>query len=139
MKYALVITMLLAAGLIGCEKQEQSFDGYPQDDPASLGPAVSTPEFPDDEYQSRPPAVDGTDSDWSNDGEVGRIDEQPAEPADSGDGTSTYVVRKGDGLMSIARRELGDASRWREILKLNPEIQDPDKIKVGQTLKLPAK
>lgn len=44
-------------------------------------------------------------------------------------------VREGDTLEKIARRELGDAARWREIQQLNGV--DPRKIKVGQVLQLP--
>ncbi|MFC8124645.1 N-acetylmuramoyl-L-alanine amidase [Streptomyces sp. NPDC057302] len=55
-----------------------------------------------------------------------------------GTGTSTYTVRKGDTLSTIARAKLGDAARWREIAKLN-NLPDPDELKVGQKLKLPKK
>ena len=52
-------------------------------------------------------------------------------PADSG---KTYVVRKGDSPYSIADKLKVDASA---ILKLNG-IDDPKKIKPGQTLRIPA-
>jgi nucleoid-associated protein YgaU len=55
----------------------------------------------------------------------------------AGAGGRTYVVRAGDALTAIARRELGDASRWREIAALNPKV-DPDRLLVGQSLALPA-
>jgi hypothetical protein len=51
-------------------------------------------------------------------------------------GRRVYVVKKGDTLSKIAARELGKASRWREIAKLN-NLRDPNKLKVGQRLKLP--
>lgn len=55
-------------------------------------------------------------------------------------GAGTYTVQKGDGLMSIARVQLGNASRWKEIATLNPEIAAPGyAIRVGQVIKLPAK
>lgn len=48
----------------------------------------------------------------------------------------TYIVKQGDTLMSIAAHELGKASRWTEIAKLN-DIRDPRSIKPKQRLRLP--
>jgi nucleoid-associated protein YgaU len=48
------------------------------------------------------------------------------------------VVKKGDTLLSIARRELGDERRWQEIRSLNPGL-DPAKLAIGMRVKLPAK
>ncbi|MHC4832518.1 MAG: LysM peptidoglycan-binding domain-containing protein, partial [Planctomycetota bacterium] len=49
-------------------------------------------------------------------------------------------VRPGDTLTSIARRHLGDGGRWREIHLANRETigSDPDALKVGMVLVLPA-
>lgn len=47
-----------------------------------------------------------------------------------------YVVRKGDSLELIARRELGSAERSDEIMTHNEGL-DPRRLRVGQTLKLP--
>lgn len=50
----------------------------------------------------------------------------------------TYKVVKGDTLMTIAKKKLGNASRWREIKNLNPgKVRDPKHLKTGITLKLP--
>jgi nucleoid-associated protein YgaU len=49
----------------------------------------------------------------------------------------TYTIKKGDLLRSIARTQLGDENRWKEIQSLNPSV-DPSKLVVGATLKLPA-
>lgn len=46
-----------------------------------------------------------------------------------------YKVQKGDTLWAIAKRELGDGSRYRELAKLNG-IATPNKISVGQVIKL---
>lgn len=48
-----------------------------------------------------------------------------------------YTVRQGDSLGSIAARLLHSSSKWHEIAKLN-NIRDPNSIKVGQRLKIPA-
>lgn len=50
---------------------------------------------------------------------------------------STYTVRKGDTLSAIAQSQLGSASRWPEIARLN-SLDDPDLIYPGQQLAMPA-
>lgn len=47
----------------------------------------------------------------------------------------SYVVRPGDSFQRIAKRELGDANRWKEIQALNGGI-DPRRLMVGVTLKI---
>jgi nucleoid-associated protein YgaU len=53
--------------------------------------------------------------------------------------TKTYTVDSGDNLSAIAKQELGDANRWREIYELNKELigKNPDLIQPGMELKLP--
>jgi nucleoid-associated protein YgaU len=49
-----------------------------------------------------------------------------------------YIVRRGDTLSGIAQRELGDTSRWPEILERNRDvINNPDRISPDQVLILP--
>jgi len=60
----------------------------------------------------------------------------PAEPPAKSTVPRTYIVKKGDGLMKIARERLGDVTKWREIAKLN-HLVPPYIIKVGQELLLP--
>ena len=51
-----------------------------------------------------------------------------------------YTVKAGDTLSKLAKAHLGDAKRYMEIFNLNKAIlKDPDMIKVGQKLQLPAK
>ena len=57
-----------------------------------------------------------------------------AEPAES----KTYTVVSGDSLSKIAKREYGDALKWRAIFEANRDaIKDPDLIYPGQVLKIP--
>ena len=49
-----------------------------------------------------------------------------------------YQVKKGDTLESIAKEQLGDASRVNDILELNPQLSADEKLKVGSIIKLPA-
>jgi hypothetical protein len=68
-----------------------------------------------------------------------RVDERLKHAASwSPGGTSTYTVRKGDTLWSIAASQLGDGARWKDIATLNA-LKDADALGVGQQLKLPEK
>ena len=54
----------------------------------------------------------------------------------AGGSGGTYTVQKGDTLWSIAMKTYGQGKRWRDIAS-NNGIQDPSKLRVGQTLQLP--
>jgi len=50
-----------------------------------------------------------------------------------------YTVASGDTLGKIAKEFYGDASQYPKIFEANTEIlENPDKIYVGQTLRIPA-
>ena len=52
----------------------------------------------------------------------------------------TYTVEAGDTLSKIAKDHLGSANAWNKIYEANrDQLDDPDKIKPGQVLKLPPK
>ena len=60
------------------------------------------------------------------------------QPTDTIGSAKTYVVVEGDSLSRIAKREYGDASKWRTIYEANKDlIKDPDLIYPGQTLQIP--
>jgi len=49
-----------------------------------------------------------------------------------------YQVKKNDRYVSIAREQLGDAARWRELHELNKDkFPDPQMIREGVRIKLP--
>lgn len=48
---------------------------------------------------------------------------------------ATYTVKKGDCLWNIAKKQLGDGAKYKEIAKKNG-ISDPNRIYPGQVLKL---
>ena len=50
----------------------------------------------------------------------------------------TYVIKKGDVLSRIARRLLGKSSRWPEIKKLNPKL-DERNLRPGIQINVPAR
>ncbi len=92
---------------------------------------------PEAHEPARPPAGQQT-------GGASKKDQKPTrdvarEEASGGD-TFVYVVQPSDSLALIARTQLGDESRWREIWNLNREvIPNPSIIRAGQRLKLPGK
>jgi nucleoid-associated protein YgaU len=54
-------------------------------------------------------------------------------------GGSTYTVVKGDTLSKIAQELLGKASDYTQIFEANrDQLDNPDHIKPGQVLKIPA-
>ena len=64
---------------------------------------------------------------------------QPVAVGTSGAGARTYTVKAGDTLSKIAKETLGDANAYMKIFNANKDqLSDPDKIKPGQVLKLPA-
>ena len=52
-------------------------------------------------------------------------------------GARKYTVKQGDTLGGIAARELGSATRWTDIQKINDNLA-PEKLRVGMTINLPA-
>ena len=85
---------------------------------------------------------------------VGKVDDRlevagPAAAAQGGAGKSAapaaeaavfYTVKEGDNLSKIAKQHYGDASKYQRIFEANkPMLKDPDKIYVGQTLRIPPK
>jgi len=52
--------------------------------------------------------------------------------------TQWYEVKSGDTLWEIAKEHYGDGNLYTEIFKANQDVlTDPDKIKVGQKLRIP--
>lgn len=49
---------------------------------------------------------------------------------------TSYTVKEGDTMSSIAQEWFGDAGKWELIAKANPLV-DPAKLKIGQVLRLP--
>lgn len=48
-----------------------------------------------------------------------------------------YTVQAGDELWTVAERELGDGSRWRDLLPLNNGLSEDSRLVPGQVLILP--
>ncbi len=63
---------------------------------------------------------------------------QPLPAVGGGPQQQEYEVAPGDSLSKIARRFYGDASQYMRIFEANrDQLQDPDRIRVGQRLRIP--
>ncbi len=81
--------------------------------------------------------------------EAAAVSSQTAPVTGSGQGSAATVastqparmiqVKSGDTLSKIAKEQLGNANRYREIFEANkPMLKDPDEIFPGQILRIPA-
>ncbi|MBU0716625.1 MAG: LysM peptidoglycan-binding domain-containing protein, partial [Planctomycetes bacterium] len=97
-----------------------------------VGMVLTIPGKPGDQPATSPPPTVGGDQGLSLASQL-----KSGEPAPA---TSFrwYQVKKNDRYVSIAREQLGDGSRWREIFELNKsQFPDPDAIRDGVRIKLP--
>jgi LysM repeat protein len=63
-----------------------------------------------------------------------------AAPSGASQQQTTYTVKAGDTLSKIAQQHLGSANAYMDIFNANrDQLQDPDKIKPGQVLKIPVR
>ena len=96
---------------------ELNRDRLPDKDSLQVGQRIRIPQGP---APSRPGPRRGADD---------RLHQTPAR---------SYVVKPGDNYAAIARAELGNAKRWREVFELNQDrFPDPDLLPAGATIKLP--
>lgn len=66
------------------------------------------------------------------------IDSSLAPSSSPAAGTKTYTVQAGDTLSKIAKQIYGNASSYMKIFEANKDkLSDPNKIQVGQVLKIP--
>ena len=57
-------------------------------------------------------------------------------PAVAAGGGSSYTVKKGDTLFSIAKNAYGNGNQWQRIAQANPGLS-PSTLKVGKTIVIP--
>lgn len=76
--------------------------------------------------------------------EFGKLGQPFGTPLSGTPGTTTasehrmHEVASGDTLSALAKRYYGDASKYNRIFEANrDQLNDPDKIRVGQKLKIP--
>jgi nucleoid-associated protein YgaU len=100
----------------------------------SSGPG-SSPEFANVQGHVDSVPAAGRSPEFAN--VQGHADTVPATGGGSGGGAS-YTVQQGDTLSHIAQHHYGKASHWHAIFDANrDQLNDPDKIRPGQVLKLP--
>ncbi len=74
-----------------------------------------------------------------NSAEVHQVQDQIEVPVNAEPESQLHVVVKGDTLSKIAKEVYGDAMKYPVIFEANrPMLSDPDKIYVGQVLRIPA-
>lgn len=64
---------------------------------------------------------------------------KPAAEKSKSTGAKTYTVKSGDSFYSIAKAQLGNSARWKQLYALNKKTvdNDPTNLRPGQVLKLP--
>jgi nucleoid-associated protein YgaU len=71
------------------------------------------------------------------------VDSSRAQAATAGGGSQnaqTYTVKSGDTLSKISKQFYGDSHEYMQIFYANRDkLNDPDKIQIGQELKIPNK
>lgn len=60
--------------------------------------------------------------------------QQPADDAS----LPTYIWREGDRIDRVALALLGQASRWHQIMDVNPDLLDPGSITPGTVVRYPS-
>ncbi|MBJ6360880.1 LysM peptidoglycan-binding domain-containing protein [Paenibacillus sp. GCM10012307] len=67
-----------------------------------------------------------------------KVKQEPAKRPDERVPPDTYVLKQNDNLWKVAQLQLGDGSRWKELMKLNNLTEaQVKKLQVGMVLKLP--
>lgn len=136
MRNLLISELLIASGLmfiIGCNEPQQH------------QVAIAPPTIPDNQSDGQQPMLDEIrplDTGESEVSEPQRGEDPPtiseATTASEYGSSNMYKVKRGDTLWRIAKTQLGDGQRYREILKLNPNVE-ARKLRVGQPIRLPEK
>ena len=101
--------------------------------------AVAPSEEARDRFWEQIRLVNPTESDITTDVTVRQAQAQAAAVGSaSSQADQTYVVKPGDTLSKISRQFYGDADEYMRIFYANrDQLNDPDKIKVGQQLVIP--
>lgn len=66
-----------------------------------------------------------------------RTRREPPVPPETPQAAEGIRVRHGDSLWKLAAKYLGDGTKWQEILAVNPDLTDPNLIRVGDEIRLP--
>ena len=111
------------------------------EDPAKTGDNVNTEDpassISDDEPDTNLPDDSDPATNVPDDEEPANENPPQNQPGtEVGPEGTTYTVKSGDMLMVIAKKFYGDETKYKLIMEAN-DIKDPNKIAVGQKLKIP--
>ncbi len=136
MKYALITAMLAGFVCVGCTQKAKAPKTMEPEivAPSTIEPMSSTP-------APLPPVTAPTPLVGPETGpvtDIAPIAPAPAAPvaAPATAAGGTYVIKKGDTFIKIAREVYGNPSRMKDIAAANPGT-NPRKLMVGQTIILP--
>lgn len=90
----------------------------------------------EEDRQQPPPAV-STDRDASKPGESAKPETPKTTPSQA-DWPKQHKIAAGDTLAVIAQHYYNDSARVADILAANSQIKDPRRLKIGETITLPA-
>ena len=137
MRHVTFIALALAAGLtVGCQQNEPQGGRFAADPPQPEPLELSQSSAPaPTETQPAPQRETPAEAEGEQRAQPERLDMPPAGEAT---GPTTYTIREGDTLWSIAEEHYGDGQRWQDILDANPGLQ-PRKMSAGQEIVLPPK
>lgn len=114
----------------------------PAESPSGVTPVVpapsSDPASPSDKGPTNPPTTSPTSPATRPTPPTPPATTRPSTPRSTPPAYTSYTVQSGDTMTSIAEEWFGDANLWDLIAKANPLV-DPQRLKVGQVLNLPAK
>jgi nucleoid-associated protein YgaU len=133
-RLTLVLMGVLALSLTACEQKQQEGPGMRVEEPnqpltgMEQAPAPELDPFGPPTTTARPAAKPVAPE---------RV-AKPAPVREAPAASKTYVVKKGDTLMGIAREVYGDGAKWRRIYDANRGvIKDPKKLPIGAKLTIP--
>lgn len=103
------------------------------------GETVFVPVFADDRAYSAAPAPEPAKDDTAAQSGKKKSDKGAvAAKAEPKSGGKLHVVKAGESLWKIAKAELGDGNRWKEIYEANREVlSSPEAIQKGMRLRIP--
>lgn len=106
-----------------------------QQSPIEFGPSGRVASNIPEKKQAKPEAKPTTKPDAkstkpASKPDIAKADTKKAAP-------TTYTVKPGDTLNTIAKRLLGSASRTDDLIRANPDLESEDAIQVGDVIKVP--
>jgi nucleoid-associated protein YgaU len=131
-KNALIAASLVVAAAVGCARKTTISNS----DALDIAPpaASATPVYTQPQPVAMQPAAQPVVYDTQ------QTNNYPAAPTPTNNtgsmGGSSYTVKKGDTLFSIARTRYGNGNQWQRIAAANPGLS-PQTLKAGQTIQLP--